>query len=61
MLDCPKCRAHKIRIPIGPGPCKWRASTDDLATVSIFPSVQFTSDKGCQFHFVITNGEVQDA
>jgi hypothetical protein len=58
-LDCPKCRTHAFRIPVG----EWHFSGgSDFEHVTVQPSIDPTPEKngrqGCGAHFSITNGEI---
>jgi hypothetical protein len=57
MFDCPKCRAHRIAVPIVGDP-KWEHSGNDFETTTLSPSVLHEYPPICESHFFVTNGEI---
>lgn len=66
-FDCPKCRTHRMEIPLPPHPKAWSMTGETFENVTLAPSIAHTNHdadfdgKGrrCDSHFFIRNGEIQ--
>lgn len=69
-FDCPKCRAHRLEIPMEPHPKGWKRNGDTLEKLSLTPSIaheNLDADdsafskkplRKCESHFFITKGNI---
>ena len=69
-FDCPKCKKHRMEIPIRQAPKAWKSSGSNFEDFSLYPSVAHTtydaddnsadgkSGRMCYSHFFVTNGNV---
>lgn len=63
IFDCPKCKAHKISIPIPPATgCVWQKTGDSFENITLSPSIWHNKGGSCpgicDIHFWIRNGEI---
>lgn len=60
-FDCPKCKGHRISIPVPPTPKAWDIVGKDFAELSTWPSIAHDNGQGCKSHFFIKGGEIIEA
>lgn len=60
VFDCPKCKKHKLRIPIE-GKQKWNMTGNNYHDLTLTPSIAHNAldAHGCKSHFFITDGEIR--
>lgn len=64
IFDCPKCKAHRIAVPILTHPRAWQltGNQDDFDSITIAPSIDHDAPGyKCHSHFFIQAGEIINA
>lgn len=60
IFDCPKCKGHKIAVPIPPHPKAWTITGNSFDNLTLHPSIDHNNGT-CHSHFFVRNGEIQMA
>lgn len=67
IFDCPKCKAHRITVPIPPAENAWQLTGDCFENLSLLPSIDHTTEyadgiaddpRHCNWHGFVTDGKI---
>lgn len=66
-FECPKCRKHRIAVPIPPSDKAWHMTGSTLEDVTLNPSIKHLNQDSdpdevgvtCESHFFIVSGKIE--